>query len=385
MARFESYQNKEGKNETPENWSAEAVFKTEEDILKPLTEESAPTSEKDRSQELNKTSKLKTAVLLSLTLMVLAAPLSGKAETVEEIFRTEKKPEIGAVLEEKADAEFKVGKLKERFADKKLKEKMTLLESDYGGAINYLIFKIKSDEYLLSSLETASEETRAFMNAELAFSYDFFWNKEEIINRANQNQKEPQIIGFENLPQQSNESVKKIFKDIPRELTGNVDKICFIPESKNRISYSVAAEAKDVGIQAVIWRGNRHVAVVYQYPAINESGSLKIMIVHELTHLNDWQSSNRLTMEERLEFLVDVTKNLKDPECVKSEYILRDIPEEYREMGWDEKEMRYRQARELWAEAVEKYIAFPEDFKKLSPKDYALVEKWLPKIGAERK
>ena len=107
------------------------------------------------------------------------------------------------------------------------------------------------------------------------------------------------------------------------------------------------------------------------FPHGNSRYVLLGTIHHELAHTNDWEDSQMLSTQQRLDFLCDTTKAIKSSKNFSSDYV-SNIKNE------DKKIESYLKVKEYWAESVRQYIEdSAEKYRQTNPVESKLVEKWF--------
>jgi hypothetical protein len=379
MLNFETSVKTE-QEQKPESWTGEAIFNKENEVL-PIAD--VAKAEGEVKKEQSKIQNWKRAVCLSLTLLA-AGNVAGQAieARAAEAGKTTQ-IELRASEDRRAAIEQKVADLRNQLEQESLKKKMVYLESVYGDAMKNFLFAIRSNALTLEYFSSAeNDNVKAGLADELSQNHDYFWDKKEIVKRAELKRQALKISGFEQLGGFNNESVKQTALEIlPPAFINNEDEINYNPTEKKALTFPVAGEANIVGITGML-AGDKHIVTVYKYESIeNNPDEMRHVLAHEIGHHNDPQESNRLTMAERVDFAVDITERLLDPERPHSSYVDEVTPGEYQAHKWSKNEVQWRRARELWAESVEKYVVGPAKFWEESPKEAQLVEDWMAKIS----
>ncbi len=380
MERLHSEQSEEIKNEIldmrPEAKALRAI-EEESAELEALTEKK-PAPEGKEAHEWQRNRKWKKAALHALTFMAFSGvgiETRAQNQILPQKDGTALIETTGENDPKKVEANGKKAeKLRLLIEDKKFKERVARLIGTYGETINFLRVEIVENEWDLEELKTATGNRRNYLLTKLAGSYDYYWNKKEIVKHAEKFTEMPGVSGFE-LAGHSNQKVEAILKEYPADLLTNIDEVRYVdavenavappaPESgekKESVVYGVAGRAYNVGIQSVLWhgRGYEHSNVLTIYKASGEKphteSQLRDLLAHEILHYYDWETSPRLTTGERFEMLDEQTEYLDNPKRRKSHYTDELVPEEYKKNHWDEKAMRLRQAKELWAEEFEDF------------------------------
>ena len=394
-------QEKDNAPDTGHEWEKGTLCAEEEKVLEPVA---ARVALAERSAEKKRLPRWKQAMLAGLTALAFAdvsfaAPRAHGGEKGEDEARIE---EV-APEKEKKENERKVEKLRKGIENPEFKAKVAQLEAEYGDAVEPLFFFMKFNLRDLESLPTATDESlKAYLTQSLAKYYDLFWNKEKIIERANGHEVDIDLRDYREAPASPDDvsagihrfdykgkaaKLEQLIKKLPPEITGNVDEICVYPTKVLRSHYEVWGNADNVGLQSMLWRdsnnGNR--MNIYEGGGETTVG----LLAHEFAHFNDWEVGNRLTMEERVDFLMEITKRLKADDRIRTDYLDNKIPAEYRDNGWSKKEMQYRLATEYWGEAVGLYTwggkkASGKVLRNIYPEDNRFVEKWIKVLGEGR-
>jgi hypothetical protein len=196
----------------------------------------------------------------------------------------------------------------------------------------------------------------------------------------------PKIEGFEQM-RIENDQLKKLWdpKNYPSgTILGNVAKIKFINKvvGANEINKDYEMEERQATASAEGVKEDN----IYFYKAkgMNEFGAALELIgaldwafAHELGHLNDWDASNHLTPEQRLEFFYELSKIFG-----KSDSLNKELAQsaDVRSIGEDTPIKEYIKLKEYWAVLCNNYLTFPEQFFSVaSPDEARLIKKWLLK------
>jgi hypothetical protein len=252
----------------------------------------------------------------------------------------------------------KVQKLESALNNPELDKNIDYLQSFYGNTNVGIIAEIEYERQQVKAEQMATAENQKNVdNIFLAGLYDLFWNKAAILARADAEEKKPTIDGFDHNPDFSNKAAQKILNDMPPALSGHIDEIKYVDAHRTTTSYTFEAQAENIGLNGTFWNESGNVITFYNEKDFHGTLSeeyFKANFYHEIAgHGNDWDTSPRLTLNERLAMLVDVTQRFNDPTRQKNTYIDEAIPKEYKANDWDPREMRLRQVREFWAIAVE--------------------------------
>lgn len=193
----------------------------------------------------------------------------------------------------------------------------------------------------------------------------------------------PKVQGFENLGL-DNSRLKELWSEkyYPNKtIEGNIDKI----ELKSEIK-KVSSGYKSERILAEQTHSFTNEVLFFADPSCKNNqesaketvSSLDWTFSHALGHKNDFIQNNHLTTAERVEFLFEVTGAFEKPGSY------RDILGNIESMHDPEKQKEnFYKVREYWAEIAQYYLTFPESIgSRLSPKEIALIEKWLLKNDA---
>lgn len=272
------------------------------------------------------------------------------------LFHSAEMPETDQ--EEKIIIAEKVQKLESALTDPELDKNIAYLQSIYGNINLDVIAEIQYERRQIEAEKMVADEGQKNVDAIfLAGLYDLFWNKAAIIARADAEEKKPDIDGFDHTPDFSDKEAQKILNDMPPALSGHIDEIKYVDAPRTTSSYTFEAQAENIGLNGTFWKERGNVITFYHEKDFHGNLSeeyFKANLYHEIAgHENDWETSDRLTLDERLAMLVDVTQRFNDPTRPKNIYIDEAIPKEYQANGWDMQEMRRRQVKEFWAIAVE--------------------------------
>jgi len=305
----------------------------------------------------------------------------------------------------------KARKLETCLADPELNKDIAYLKSVYGDTTLGIVAEIEYERQQLAAEKNAgSGAPKDVDDVILAGSFDLYWNKNEIRTRADEQKEKPEISGFDQHEDLSDAKVAEILGEMPAALTGHLDEIKYVDAQGveaqgTEASYTLAAEAENIGLPGTPWKKHGNTIIVYAgkdaHGAVAQK-RLEDSIDHELLgHQNDPDTSPRLTLDERARMWIDITNYLIDPKRPKNVYIDELIPKEYEANKWDKKEMRLRQARELWAVSVEQgwrkyvgdsfkggtaqqqphvvpvWLGSAEKTPEIDPAAYALISKWF--------
>jgi hypothetical protein len=183
-------------------------------------------------------------------------------------------------------------------------------------------------------------------------------------------------------------SDKRVQKELEKRfdkrwLYGSASVFVYVPMEKYAQTFQVSGEAENASMLNIFTKnGDERVVVYRSEDAKNMTGLLDILS-HEIAHHQDWESNNRLPIQERLAFLVEVTSRLESDDRCRFPYVEETIPGEYKDAspGF----VKYRQAREYWASLNERYdrdrmFVKYNDLKTYYSKDYKLVEQWRRRL-----
>jgi hypothetical protein len=334
--------------------------------------------ERETSEKKQRVANWRRFIFSGLTFMALMMPLGaalaqGPKEETELYVDVQKDRPI---------KKEKTARLRDMIKSEDMQAKVRKVVNVFGSASD-VINPVEATLVYLEELQKAEKEgvDDPTLYQNLADYYDNYFDKQGLVRRADQRSAaEPNVEHFSEKWGTTDSSgdlfVKFLLEqDVPKEFLSNVDVVRFVPQAKKNEVYEVAAEAYSAGTEATVWR-SEHDSVVKVY-AGTPNIQLDDVLVHETAHENDFATSDRLTANERVDFLMDIGSYLMDKDRPKLDYIDHLVPEVYKRNQWDEKQMRYRQAKELWAVCVEDYFSSPREFEKQFPSGYALVEKWL--------
>ena len=122
---------------------------------------------------------------------------------------------------------------------------------------------------------------------------------------------------------------------------------------------------------------------MYKYGGNDNEEVLLAVLGHEIAHHNDWASNNRMSLQERLQFMREVLEHFRSPKRFHSVYVELDTPEDLKNKGWSENAIKYRILKEYWAVLNERYDVYGEALKENQPQDYELVERWRARMCEE--
>jgi len=229
-------------------------------------------------------------------------------------------------------------------------------ERDLAEKLNYLV-----DEYdtrVLKILERSSEKAKESKEGEA-----------------------PEIEGFE-IFGISNKDLGDLWNEenYPKgTLKGNIEKIKFVVASEKISSYGYYhGEAEAAGKAE---SSTNELTLMGSSETLEESekkikGNLDWHFSHELGHLNDWDAAQNLSLEERAEFLYEVTQALNKPDSFRDALGYLDS---FKGSGAG---FKYKKTSEYWGILCEYYFTFPEILAEHA-KEYTLVEKWIKRMDKD--
>jgi hypothetical protein len=195
----------------------------------------------------------------------------------------------------------------------------------------------------------------------------------------------PTIENFENYPLIKKEDLQAWMESVPTEFYSHIKSFSYTSADNPKSNEALAVYEDDSKI--VFYGSADDLRNQTRDYAIDTLG-------HEVGHSLDWrQQNNRLTLKEKLEFLLEVFESM-DGERPKLRYIDKDLPEEYGqpENIIKKEQLPARRVQEYWADLVAKFV---ENHRKkkyqkplshsedpdLTDKQSHLVKKWLGKQG----
>lgn len=287
--------------------------------------------------------------------------------------------------------------LKKIMEEAAAKENIRYLKEKFGKAGDAFFFKPLWDLQLVEfAKKTEAKEgdlrktdSGKKLLEELSKIYRWFWSQKDIDGRLQaRERKEPfntAIQGFEALPGWSNERVRKLLESSfnQRWLYGNISAFQYINRHETQAHYRVAGRAAGQGIQSVLIKGEKQRVEIYRAEERLRDESLLRIMAHEIGHHQDWENNNRLPIQERLQFLREVTARFESRNRLQNHYVDEDIPKEYADKKLDHTEMLYRQIREYWASIITLYTIDSEALRHSNPEDYLLVKEWYERIASD--
>jgi hypothetical protein len=329
-------------------------------------------------------------------------------------------------LEIIAEAAQKIGLLERNLTDKQLveyweahkkkiqelvpvlKEQIAFLESTYKETFISILVKVKSDLAFFESMVKIDSQLQAqgvtmeqFISSSVsrsmvANSFDMlslYWDPENLKiaaqNSYRENLKKVKYKGFDKLPKETDQGMKKMFEDsFPSQwLYGNVVEFEYVDKEEYRQTFQVGGTAQSAGITAVFKRSSKdekEKITFYKMPKGADPSLLSVAILytvpHELAHKHSWETSNTLTIQERIAMLAEVTQRLGAEDRFKSYYVEEMTPAEGKAEGDTLEDVKYKQAVEYWAEIVREFQGDKERFIKDHPRDYEMVKRWIDLI-----
>ena len=290
----------------------------------------------------------------------------------------------------------------------KLREDIAFLESVYKETFIPVLQKIKDDLVFFEDIAridarlkeggitmerfigfSGNQAARSMM-VDIFHSLSLYWDPENLQKVARksyqENSRDVRYLGFGNLEGTTDQEIKKLFEarfDF-RWLYGNVLEFEYVDREERVETYRVAADAAGAGISGVFERNDRHQKEkINFYKGLGENLKPPLIfevmtgiLSHELAHKHSWDKGNTLTIQERIEMLVEVTRRLDEEGCLKSDYVERVIPREGKAKKRTLEEIKYSQVIEYWAEIVQAFEEDKEGFAKSYPRDYELIKRW---------
>jgi len=181
---------------------------------------------------------------------------------------------------------------------------------------------------------------------------------------------EPQIVGFETINIPSEKLADTLTKAVPKGFLFNVKKIAYVNrEALNPKWISYGFSFRSVGSANPL---TKNITIFYQRKNANVK-VIKTFLIHEIAHLNDWNSNTLLTREERLALFCATMERLGEQDEYKARYIESINPK-------NKYLKKYMQAIEYWAEINEEHLNNGKKVCKLSPKDQKIVKDILQKM-----
>lgn len=342
--------------------------------------------------------KAKLAAYLLITFIALGTAKEGLENRAIAQTIPEKKTEI--VLE-KTDADKlekerleDYQKLKKTIEEEKIAEKLDFLEKQYDGAIeNFLSFqKISQTLSFLEKLEANLKkgDPNALVNKDFPramtlgsvisnFSREN-WTVFNEKQKLEKSQEEITIKGFENFPGASNEEIKNLLQKYPKTwLQNSTKEIIYVPEiQKVDKRYVKGGEARPYGVSAMLEKDIRTPIKIFEIPQEHIKNSILEttleVLHHEIAHNNDWESSQILSSQERINFLYDITQRYNSENRFKSSYVESiKIKDKFLES--------YIKTKEYWAEIMMNHLLYGEQFEASHPEDAKICQKWFNLIN----
>jgi len=309
---------------------------------------------------------------------------SGLDKGVEALAEQEKKdPKIEQIKEDWTE-------FKQVVKESKVRDNIKFLEQTYGSIADGMVFQLKNNLQLFDQLvneekngvDLTNEKNKDLLKASIE-EYHTYWDQgffDETVRKAeNKEGLSAKIEGFERIEGMDNEKVQELLEDNfnKRWLYGNTSSFEYVDELKSRKTFDVAGEAHTEGLVGIFYKSGKEKIKIYKNEGMKDEERLLEIMSHEIGHHQDWENSNRLPLQDRLQFLREVTERLGSSDRFHSSYVEIDIPCEYSD--YSPQEIKYIQAIEYWAVMVENYDRHGEDLKKNKLEDYELVDKWRGK------
>lgn len=270
--------------------------------------------------------------------------------------------------------------------ESKIKDNIQYIESKLGQAAAPFLFKVKEDMFLFDQLledekkgvDLSQGDNRGLVIQALRDFHLFYdsatYEKIGRISMEEVRHNPPEFIGFEHLPKDGNQGIKEVLETRldAAWLYGNISSFRFSRSVQKAKTFQIAGEALSDRLNGIFYRSFRESIVIYDTPYLKDPRELRSVINHEIAHHNDWQNSNVLTMQERMQFFRDVLERLESPEHIVFPYIENDIPKEYKDLT--KEEIKLIQAEEYWAEI--NGLASVELLYGKQARDMELIAKW---------
>ena len=208
-----------------------------------------------------------------------------------------------------------------------------------------------------------------------------YWDKDNLKQTARrayqENREHAQFQGFNQLPGLNNEIVEQSFKFFNSHwLRGNVRNFEYFNREERESGFQVAANAQGGGLDGVFANSERERVSFFKgfYGSDAELlSALRSSLSHELGHQHDWENSNTLTIPERIQLLTEMTRRLNAEDRVHFVSVENIVPQI---QNLTSEQIKYRQAREYWANIVREFDLRPKELKKDHQNDYNLVKGW---------
>lgn len=385
--------------ETDQQCSEEKIIEAREKIgvvESVSTEKGEDESSKENSPEVRpKKSKKRGITRRSFLKSLVAAGAgvaTGKLGKVAEVFADESAENVEGDWEEiKKDWE----RYKEVVESSKAKENIAFLEEEYGSNALGMTYLIKYHLSLFDQLKRQEEEgassgalNRGNLLTSAVSDFRMFWDRDFLDKRLQKEEQEnglkAEIKGFDKMPGWTNEKVQQEIESKlgKRWSYQNVSSFEYVDEEKKWDTFNLAGQAYSDNLSGIFYKSGAENIKLYQMDHIPETEELNEIVGHEIAHHNDWESNNRMPLQERLQFMREVLEHFKSPERFHSVYVEIDTPNEFKGR-FSEEWIKHRQLREYWAVLNERYDVHGEALKKNQPQDYELVERWRGRMCEE--
>ncbi len=274
----------------------------------------------------------------------------------------------------------------------KIKEKIDFLRQQYGSAIdNFLsIHKIPKTLEFFEKTKNGMENNNTDILIKKDFPYGMTagsilsnltkekWTNLTTEQKTEKSQISVEIEGFENASGLSNAVIQKYLENRPQFWRqGSTKSIEYMNKEKELApGYAKAGETKIYSIATMLEKDSRQNINIYKLPRGYSENIIFTTIDHEMAHNNDWENSQVLSNQERVDLFYDIAMRYSSSDHFKSRYV-----ESIKDKNGDKELELYVKTREYWATISEEYLKNPDQFKKYYEEDTALVEKWLGKIN----
>lgn len=321
-----------------------------------------------------------------------AAVASGNLGKVAEVFANES---VESVEDDWGEVKKDWEKYKEVVESSKVKENIAFLEEEYGSNALGMTYLAKYHLSLFDQLKQEEEEgtSSGALNAgnlltSAVGDFRMFWDEDFLDKRLQKEEQEnglnAEIKGFDKMPGWTNERIKQEIESKlgKRWSYQNVSSFEYIDKEEKGRVLDIAGQAYTDNLSGIFYKSGAESIKFYRMDHAPEAQELDEIMGHEIAHHNDWESNNRMPLQERLQFMKEVLEHFKSPKRFHSVYVEFDTPDEF-EGRFPEEWIKHRQLREYWAVLNERYDVHGEALKENQPQDYELVERWRARMCEE--
>jgi len=397
------------------------LARTEEEVrleeingLQDREKEILKVSEGSLSQEINPKKRAKKFLKLASYFLSSVVAFGASDESLFAQTAAGRKPEkatVEAQAEIKARSDEKLFKyieaerkndfayIKETVEKNGVKEKIDFLTTKYGTVPGKFF---RDAKFIVETVEEIEKDVKnetpgIFCDTE----NPYFMTKASILSLSKPKWSDPtpedikakstgfKVEGFENsgiftAESAANDEMRSELEKIYSPQWLGASEITFVKEKPGQEEFDQKAR-KEYGLESGSPVGTAQTDIFGQskIEVLSSMSGSKYMVLgiahHELAHNNDWENSQMLSTQQRLDFLCEATKTFESSKNFVSPYV-------YNIKNEDKKIELYLKVKEYWAETVKQYMENgAEEYRVTNPKEAGLVEKWFNIMNGAKK